>query len=83
MSIMENPLAEYEIRTLKLLAQGLNNREIGEILGISQRTSQHYIFRITQKLGIHSRVLLAFYAFSKGYVTNADIKEAIQRERAL
>jgi DNA-binding NarL/FixJ family response regulator len=75
------PLAYHEYMTLTLLAQGRNDLEIAAMLGVEKRTVCGYVCKIRSKTGIHNRVLLAFYAYSKGYVTNSDIKEAIQLER--
>jgi DNA-binding NarL/FixJ family response regulator len=75
------PLSQQETRVLQFLAQGLNDVEIAEILHIRRRTVCNYVEHAKHKTGIHSRILLAFYAYSKGYVTNYEIKEAIQRER--
>jgi two-component system, NarL family, response regulator DevR len=74
-------LAPQEIRVLQLLAQGIEDKEIADILGIARRTANHYIYKLRNKVGIRNRILLAFYAYSKGYITKEDISEAIQRER--
>lgn len=76
------PLAYHEFRTLQLLSQGCTDSEIAEVLSVERRTVCGYVCKIRTKTGIHSRVLLAFYAYSKGYVTNIDIKESIQLERS-
>ena len=74
-------LAPQEIRVLQLLAQGIEDKEIADILGIGCRTANHYIYSLRNKIGIRNRILLAFYAYSKGYITKEDITAAIQRER--
>ena len=74
-------LSEREISVMALLAQGKSNKEIGAILNLKYITVERRVSRIMSKIGIHNRVLLAFYSYSKGYVTNSDIKEAIQLER--
>ena len=77
----QKPLAYHEFRTLQLLAQGWTDSEIAEELGVERRTVCGYVVKIRDKTGIKSRVLLSFYAYSKGYVTNNEIKESIQLER--
>jgi DNA-binding NarL/FixJ family response regulator len=63
------------------LAQGWDDQEIAIHLGVVRTTVYCYVQAIKRKTGISSRVLLAFYAYSKGYVDNGDIKDAIQLER--
>lgn len=63
------------------MAQGWTDSEIAEELGVERRTVCGYVVKIRDKTGIKSRVLLSFYAYSKGYVTNNEIKESIQLER--
>jgi DNA-binding NarL/FixJ family response regulator len=74
-------LSAREISVLALLAQGWADQEIAENFGLVRTTVYCYVQAIKRKTGISSRVLLAFYAYSKGYVGNGDIKEAIQLER--
>ena len=51
---------EHEI--LKLVGQGLTNREIGERLHLSEKTIKHYITNILEKLQVRSRVEAALVA---------------------
>jgi DNA-binding CsgD family transcriptional regulator/tetratricopeptide (TPR) repeat protein len=57
-STKENPsgLTERQMEILKLVANGLNNSEIGNKLYISTRTVENHISTIFSKLNIHSRV---------------------------
>jgi len=47
---------------LRLLGDGLSNREIGERLYISPKTAEHHVGRIYGKLGLKSRAEAAAYA---------------------
>jgi DNA-binding CsgD family transcriptional regulator len=49
-------LTSREVEVLRLLADGLTNREIGERLFISQKTVGAHMAHIYAKLGVHSRV---------------------------
>jgi DNA-binding CsgD family transcriptional regulator len=60
-------LTPRETQIAKLAAQGLTNRSIAELLGISQRTVQHHCESIFCKLGIRSRWQLAEANSSDAY----------------
>ncbi len=63
-------LTEREHEILKLIGEGLTNREIGERLYLSEKTIKHYITNILQKLQVRSRVeaaLLAARRESRGH----------------
>ncbi len=55
-------LTEREREILKLVGQGLTNREIGNRLHLSEKTIKHYITNILQKLQVRSRVEAALLA---------------------
>ena len=55
-------LTEREHEILKLVGQGLINREIGERLHLSEKTIKHYITNILEKLHVRSRVEAAMLA---------------------
>jgi len=59
-------LSERELEVLRLIAQGLDNAEIAEQLGISPRTAKNHVSRILAKLGQPSRVQAAVYAVRRG-----------------
>ncbi len=54
-------LTRREEEVVRQVTEGLNNREIGEYLQLSEHTVKNYLFRIFEKLGISSRVELAMY----------------------
>ena len=54
---MDLTLSEREIDVLRLLADGLPSREIGEKLYISKRTVDFHLAHIYEKLEVHNRVL--------------------------
>jgi DNA-binding NarL/FixJ family response regulator len=59
-------LNEREIHLLKLMAQGNSDYEIGQILGLAERTVRHYLRAIYDKLGVRSRVEAAVHAVRLG-----------------
>ena len=57
-------LTKREEDVVRLLAEGLQNREIARELNLSEHTIKNYLFRIFDKLGVSSRVELVLYAVS-------------------
>jgi len=56
-------LTEREEQVLKLLANGLSNREISRHLMISESTVENHINHIYAKLGVSNRAQAVAYAF--------------------
>ena len=59
-------LTERERDVLKLIAQGMGDREIARELVISERTVQSHVHNILDKLGLENRTQAALYALSEG-----------------
>ncbi len=55
-------LSEREVVVLRLVAQGLGNREMAACLDLSERTVHHHIQHIYQKLGISTRAAATLFA---------------------
>jgi DNA-binding CsgD family transcriptional regulator len=55
-------LSRRELEVLRLLAEGLTNREIAERLFISPKTAEHHVSRVYAKLGVSTRAEAAAYA---------------------
>ena len=55
-------LTRRETEVLRLLAEGLTNREIAERLFISPKTAEHHVGRLYAKLGVSTRAEAAAYA---------------------
>ena len=55
-------LTEREKDVLRLLGQGMSNKEIGTELFITERTARTYVSNILGKLGLASRTQAALYA---------------------
>jgi DNA-binding NarL/FixJ family response regulator len=62
-------LTERELEVLQLVASGKTNKEIGQVLYISDRTVQAHLSNIFSKLGVVSRTEAAMYAVRKGWIT--------------
>jgi len=61
-----DPLTPREIEVLRLVAQGLENREIAESLVIAEATVRTHVSNITGKLHVASRTQAALYALREG-----------------
>jgi DNA-binding NarL/FixJ family response regulator len=66
---MDNPqgmplLTRREEEVVRLVADGLKNREIAQKLKVKEHSIRNYIYRIFEKLGVSSRVELILYVFS-------------------
>jgi len=61
-------LTEREIQVVRLIAEGLSNREIAERLSISVKTVDTHRGNIMEKLGVHNTAELIKYAIRKGIV---------------
>lgn len=62
----ESPLTMREKEILKLVAEGMSNRDIAQELHISEHTVKNHLKNILQKLHLENRVQLARYAFEQG-----------------
>ncbi len=68
-------LSDREIDVLKLLAQGLSNKEVADKLNISINTAITHRKNISQKTGIKSVSGLTIYAVVKKIITLENISE--------
>jgi HD-GYP domain-containing protein (c-di-GMP phosphodiesterase class II) len=62
-------LSDREIEVLRLVCQGLSNREVARRLYISPRTAEHHVQHIYTKIGVSSRAAAALYGMQHGLVT--------------
>ncbi len=59
-------LTEREREVIALLAQGMQNKEVGQHLHIADNTVRRHLVAIFEKLGVESRLELVIYAFRHG-----------------
>ena len=62
----EKSLTSRETETLRLIAKGMSNQEIAEMLGIHENTIAKYVSAILKKLRLENRTQAALYALRKG-----------------
>ncbi len=65
------PLTDRELDILRLVAQGLENSDIGDQLGLSEKTIRNRLTTIFEKLHVNNRIQAALYALRQG-IANLD-----------
>ena len=66
--VVEEPLTPREQQIVKLIAESHTNRQIAEVLTISEKTVETHRANILEKLGMRDRVELTRYAIRRGLV---------------
>ncbi len=61
-------LTEQEIRILTMIAEGLTNSDIAEVLTVSKNTVKTHVRNIFVKLGVSDRTQAAIWAIRRGLV---------------
>ena len=59
------PLTKRELEVVEWIAEGKRNREIGEILGCSERTVQKHVQHILEKLHVETRIAVCIWWFER------------------
>jgi len=74
-------LTNREEDVVRLVAEGLQNREIAKELKLSEHTVRNYLFHAFDKLGVSSRVELVLYAVSNAKSTGVADVQSDKQER--
>ena len=62
------PLSSREMQVLIHVTNGLSNKEIAILMGISHQTVKNHVTSILRKLGVGDRTQAALYALRRGWV---------------
>ena len=74
-----NPLTEREVDIIRLVAQGLSNRQIAEQLVIGEATVRTHVGNVLNKLHLANRVQATLYALREG-LTSLDELDKLSNE---
>jgi DNA-binding NarL/FixJ family response regulator len=72
-------LSGRETEVLRLIAQGHSNKEVAQLLGLSDKTVKTHVHRVLAKLGLPSRTQAALYAIRVGLVSPSGENKAPAR----
>ncbi len=72
-------LSQREVDVIKLMARGYNNRQIADILFISEHTVKVHIRNIFRKIGVADRTNAVLWAIEKGLVLKD--KESVKPDK--
>jgi DNA-binding NarL/FixJ family response regulator len=64
----KDPLTPRELDVVKLIAEAYTNRQIAEILQVSEKTVESHRGNVLSKLGMRDRVELVRYAIRRGLI---------------
>ena len=67
-SMLEHDLTEREITVLRLVADGKTNKEIANVLDLSEKTVKNHVRNIFHKLHVYDRTQAAILAIRKGII---------------
>jgi len=67
----QEELSSTEIQLMKFCYEGFSNKEIGEQLNLSTRTIDTYINRLTEKLGLKTKLHLIRFCVENGYYNSS------------
>lgn len=70
-------LTERETEVLRLVAQGMGNKQIARMLEIGEKTVKTHVSNILAKLGVQSRTQAALYAVEIGLVSPILAREGV------
>jgi DNA-binding NarL/FixJ family response regulator len=60
----EDKISEREREVLKLLVAGRSNKEIGDALGVEERTVKAHVSQLMRKVGVQNRTALSVHAIT-------------------
>jgi NarL family two-component system response regulator LiaR len=74
-----DPLTERELEVLRLVAQGMSNRDIADELVITEGTVRVHVSSILSKLHLASRTQATLYALREGLASLDDVEHSARK----
>ena len=71
------PLTPRELAILQHVAGGLRNREVGELLDVSEQTIKNHLSSILHKLGVPNRTHAVTFAVRQGWLTLGETDDRV------
>lgn len=72
-------LTARELEVVKMIGEGLKNKNIAERLTISEATVRHHLSSIYGKIGVEDRLNLVIFAYQKGLIKLNDLPGEVVR----
>jgi len=72
----DTPLTDHELKILRRIASGNSNKEIAELLNLSEKTIKNHITVILAKLGASNRTETVVTAIQQGLISLGEVKPA-------
>lgn len=72
-----SPLTPREIEILDCVARGYSNKEIAQVLNISDQTVKNHITSILRKLAVNDRTQAVIYALRHGWIKLEDTEDGL------
>lgn len=72
-----SPLTPREIEILDCVARGYSNKEIAQVLNISDQTVKNHITSILRKLQVNDRTQAVIYALRHGWIKLEDTEDGV------
>jgi DNA-binding NarL/FixJ family response regulator len=66
--VKARPITERQLEVLRIVARGRTNREIGLVLGISERTVRNHMREILRRLSTRDRTHSVVVAIGSGWI---------------
>jgi len=70
-------LTERELTIVKAVARGLSNKQIGEVLWVTERTIKFHLTNVYRKLGVTSRTAAANWVFTHGLLDDSQARSSV------
>jgi HD-GYP domain-containing protein (c-di-GMP phosphodiesterase class II) len=75
-------LTEREVQVVRMLARGLQTKQVAHALGISAKTADHHIQNAYRKIGVSTRAAATLFAMEHGLLARGELPMERSSERS-